>query len=354
LIVPSSGLVQVTAPHAGAIRSAKVANDQSVHAGDVLYVLDTDTNSSEGATQATILASLRHQRSLLRQQIETKEHLRVAKNRDLQDKVNNLHAQIEQASLQIAVQSSFTDVLQRQYADFSSYVTKGIASNSELQLRQQQWMQARNALEDLRNTRLRLQSQLTESEYQLRSNDPQTEAEISGLHREISDIDQKIANGEASRSMEIRAPSDGYVTAINGHEGQTVSANAPLLTIVPASALEAELVAPSRAVGFIAPGERVLLRYEAFPYQQFGQYWGTVVGVSRAALPEEELKTLPVEAPNGSYYRVDVQPDSPYVNVYGQEQPLRASMQVDAYVMLERRRLYEWLLEPLYGLRRSL
>jgi hypothetical protein len=29
-------------------------------------------------------------------------------------------------------------------------------------------------------------------------------------------------------------------------------------------------------------------------------------------------------------------------------------MQVDAYVLLDRRRLYEWILEPLFSLRRSL
>ena len=72
--------------------------------------------------------------------------------------------------------------------------------------------------------------------------------------------------------MEIRAPGDGFITSIVGHAGQPVAANAPLLTIVPASDLRAELLAPSSAVGFIAPGERVLLRYDAFPYQKFGQY----------------------------------------------------------------------------------
>ena len=58
-----------------------------------------------------------------------------------------------------------------------------------------------------------------------------------------------------------------------------------MLKIVPQHAtMQAELLAPSSAVGFIHEGERVLLRYSAFPYQKFGEYWGTVVSVSRAAL----------------------------------------------------------------------
>jgi len=256
--------------------------------------------------------------------------------------------------VQVSVQSSFTDVLQRQFADFSSYVTKGITSVNELQVRQQAWMQAKSELENLRNNKLKLEAQLTDAEFQLRSNDPQTDADIDAVRKQILDIDQKVANSEASRSVEIRAPSDGYVTAIDGHVGQPVAANAPLLTIVPTSALLAELVAQSSAVGFIAPGERVLLRYDAFPYQKFGQYQATVVGVSRAALTDEQIKSLPVEAQKITYYRVDVRPDDAYVNVYGREQPLRASMQVEAYVLLDWRRLYEWILEPLFSLRQSL
>ena len=79
-----------------------------------------------------------------------------------------------------------------------------------------------------------------------------------------------------------------------------------------------------------------------------------MVGVSQAALSDEEIKSLPIEAQKITYYRVAVKPDNAHVSVYGREQPLRASMQVDAYVLLDRRRLYEWILEPLYGFRHSL
>ena len=79
-----------------------------------------------------------------------------------------------------------------------------------------------------------------------------------------------------------------------------------------------------------------------------------MVGVSRAALTEGELKSFRVQAHGDTYYRIDVSPDAPSVNVYGHERPLRASMQVEAYVLLDRRRLYEWLFAPLYGLRGGL
>ena len=62
------------------------------------------------------------------------------------------------------------------------------------------------------------------------------------------------------------------------------------MTLVPAGArLEARLYGPSRAIGFVRPGQRVLLRYEAFPHQKFGQYEGVVRSVSRSTVGPAEL-----------------------------------------------------------------
>jgi membrane fusion protein len=128
-----------------------------------------------------------------------------------------------------------------------------------------------------------------------------------------------------------------------------------MLTIVPAhERMQAELLAPSTAIGFLRPGQRVLLRYSAFPYQKFGGYWGTVTEISRAALQAEELEALVPGMPPAerarTFYRVTVAPDRSDVTAYGRSEPLQPSMQVDARVLLDRRPIYRWILEPLYGL----
>ena len=106
-------------------------------------------------------------------------------------------------------------------------------------------------------------------------------------------------------------------------------------------------------MGFLRPGQRVLLRYEAFPYQKFGHQEGTVAVVSRSALSPAELpasvaglahlagKTDPV-------YRVTVALSSQSVRAYGSAVDLSPGMQLDADVVLENRRLVEWMLEPLF------
>lgn len=62
------------------------------------------------------------------------------------------------------------------------------------------------------------------------------------------------------------------------------------MTLVPASAaLEARLYGPSSAIGFVRPGQQVLLRYDAYPHQKFGRYAGTVTSVSRTTVSQGEL-----------------------------------------------------------------
>jgi membrane fusion protein len=165
-------------------------------------------------------------------------------------------------------------------------------------------------------------------------------------------------SSEARRLIEIRAPEDGIVTAILAHTGQTVGMGSPMLKIVPQHApMQAELLAPSSAVGFIHEGGRVLLRYSAFPYQKFGEYRGTVVSVSRAAMSVEEVKGLLAGATptnqTAPFYRIIVEPDSQRVSIRGEEHTLPAGMQVHAYALLDRRQLYEWVLEPLYEIGRA-
>jgi membrane fusion protein len=358
LVLPNTGLIKISAPANGWIQSIAVRDGQEVQEGAVLYLVNVDTATSSGNTQQTIIRELNNERKLLADQIARKEQVRVRHNREIEQRVHNLRGQIDQTNLQITTQGSFEEILRKEYALKLDLLSRGTATRNDMSIRQQAWMSAKDRLEDLKTAALRLQAQLVDAEYQLATNDLQTGNDIGVLQTQISHLERQLASSEAQRSIEIRAPGPGTVTAVLGHPGQVVSAGSPMLTIVPRSTtMQAELLAASSAIGFIRPGERVLLRYRAFPYQKFGQYWGTVTDVSHAALPPEELKSVLTDKleskATGPFYRIIVLPDRQNVTVYGKREPLPASMEVEAFVLLDDRPLYQWILEPLYGLRHS-
>jgi membrane fusion protein len=366
-ILPSAGLMAISSPSSGWIAALAVQEGEVVESGARLYTLNLDTATKDGGTQQQIINAQTVARETLTQQIDRKTRMSEEMQKDLQQKIENLKAQIDQLGAQITMQQGFFKTINREYNLFLTLTERRQASLNELDSRQQAWMQSQSKLQELESSKLRLRGELNDAQYQLSTIAITTADEIDALKTKILDIDEKLANSEARRSIEIRAPEAGVVTAIVGHPGQVVSAGSPMLKIVPKNAtMYAELLAPSSAVGFIHEGERVLLRYSAFPYQKFGEYGGTVATVSDAALTPEEAQSL-LAGPQstkqgvsalptkqiGPFYRVIIKPDSQFVSVYGEERKLKTSMQVQAYALLDRRPLYQWLIQPLYDIGRA-
>jgi membrane fusion protein len=119
------------------------------------------------------------------------------------------------------------------------------------------------------------------------------------------------------------------------------------------SSLEAQLFVPSNAIGFVHVGTPVVLHYQAFPYQKFGLQHGVVVSVSRSALtPVEIATTLGRQAPPEPLYRVEVGLQSQNVQAYGKPETLKPGMLLDADLLLDKRHIFEWIFEPLFGMGR--
>jgi membrane fusion protein len=211
-------------------------------------------------------------------------------------------------------------------------------------------LEQRGRLQSLERDRSGIERQLADVASRTGSLELRYRNQIADLERSMTAADMDIAENEARREIVVTAPAGGIATGISAVVGQVVESSTPLAFIVPSDArLRAELYAPSRAVGFVAVGDEVLLRYEPYPYQKFGHYRGMVEAVSRTALPasaraESALGGEPV-------YEVVVALRAQTVTAYGRERELRAGMAVEADVLLETRRLYEWMLEPLYSLR---
>jgi membrane fusion protein len=355
VLMPAHGLIQITTPITGWIEAIRVQDGQLVQSGTPLYVVNGDTTTADGDTQQQVLQALAVQRSMLVYQIARKVKMHGQQQDELQRKAGNLQEQIQQMGIQVATKEQFVRDVTKNYADFSRFLANGIGNINEQLIQQQNWMRAKDDLEELKGRALRLQAELIETQFQLSTVDLQYDNEIDAMRSKIWDVEQEVAKAQAHRSVEIRAPGPGTVTAIASHAGQTVASGTRMLTIVPSQdKMHAELLAPSTSIGFIHPGQRVLLRYTAFPYQKFGRYEGTVSEVSSAALQPEELKifipNLPSADQSKTFYRVIVEPDREDVTAYGHSNPLKASMQVEADILLEKRAIYQWILEPLYSL----
>lgn len=368
-VLPRAGLIAISSPSAGLIATLAVQEGEAVEKGTLLYTLDLDTTTKGGRTQQQVIKSETAEQEMLLREVNRKTRLGEAIQGQLRQKIENLNMQIGQLGKQITLHQGFFKTINEEYNLFLNLFERRQATLNEMESREEVWMQSQSKLQDLESNKLRLIGELDDAQYHLTSVEISTADEIDGLKNRILDIDEKLTNSEARRSIEVRAPEAGSITAIIGHPGQAVGSGTPMMKLVPKhAAMRAELLAPSNAIGFIHEGDRVLLRYSAFPYQKFGEYGGTAVAVSDAALTPEEVQSLlmgpqPINhggtlgvAPSresGPFYRVIVKPDSQFVSVYGEKRKLPVNMQVQGYAMLDRRPLYQWILEPLYDMGRA-
>jgi membrane fusion protein len=173
-----------------------------------------------------------------------------------------------------------------------------------------------------------------------------TGSEVANARSSSQTLAQQRARLRGERAYVVTAPVAGRVTALQAAVGRTVDAGIPLMVIVPeGSKLHADIYAPSRAIGFVKPGQEVRLLYDAFPYQRFGSFTGRIARVSRTAMDPRELNVpLKIEE---AVYRIEVTPGAQAVNAFGERLPLQPGMTLRANIVLDRRSFGEWLLQPL-------
>ncbi|MBI2316982.1 MAG: HlyD family type I secretion periplasmic adaptor subunit [Betaproteobacteria bacterium] len=154
--------------------------------------------------------------------------------------------------------------------------------------------------------------------------------------------------------LELKAPQDGTVKDLATRTiGSVVSAGTVLMTVVPNEPLQAEVWITNQDAGFVLAGQRVKLKFAAYPFQRFGLLEGELVHLSpdaselpQAANLEKRRGELEHVLPQTGY-RALVALSSDALEADGGRHRLTAGMQVTAEIHLGTRRVLEYLFSPL-------
>ena len=350
-LVPEGGILRVFAPQPGVIVEKRVKSGDHVVKGQVLFVLSSDREGREQApVYALASATLRDRRATMADTIEKTRSIQAAELVRLKERRQEA---IERRALLDQKITILTDeinlratILERK----KSLADRKLGTLDQSEQVELGLLDQKAQLSGLQLDRASLTQELSTLDSDLVVKPLQQRNELSALQRDLSSLDQQLAESETRGENAIIAPSGGVLTVDLATIGQSVTPSQPLAVIQPeGAALQVHLFAPSRAVGFVKPDDRVNLRYQAFPYQKFGQQDGRVRSIARTALSATELASLnlPQQDQSEPLYRIVVEPRRQAIDVYGRPTPLQAGMSVDAYVLQETRAIYEWMLEPL-------
>lgn len=354
MVVPSLGLASVGAPLAGTLSEVRVGEGRVVAEGDILAVVSAPRATLAGGDGVAALeAALRARRRGVADGHASQRTLIDAQQAGLAAQRDAARAELAQLRAEERTRRRQHALAEQALARYRGLHARQYVASLQLQQQEAAVLELQAARQSLERQALALQRQAAQFDQQLRELPSRRAAVDASEQRELASLAQETVEASSRAERVLRAPVAGVVSALLGQAGQAVQPGQPVLSLLPAgSSLEVHLLVPSRAVGFVAPGDAVRLRYRAFPYQKFGHHGGRVLRISRSALTEAELGPLLGRAapPGESLYRVVVAPDRDSVRAFGREEPLRPGMLLEADLLGERRKLWEWLAEPLFAL----
>lgn len=356
MLVPTAGVIRVFSSQIGIIKEIRIKEGQFVHRDDILFIVSSERSTSDPqSTEALISELLAQRRDSFRAELQQVKAQAEQRHAALQQRARNLQSEIERLENQALMQKQRIVLSERTVARFAQLNSTNYISAAQLQEREAELLDQRQRLLEIERIQSATRRDLASTQADAKDIMAQALRDENSLRRNASTLEQDLTENEARREIPIRARQSGTITAIAANLGQTVGTTTSLASILPVgNELEAEMYVPSRAVGFIKPGMTALLRYQAFPYQKFGQHPACVREVATTSVRPDELPTsaaiMPGAAQSEPVYRIRLKLEQQTVRAYGAKTPLRSGMLVDASVMLERRKLYEWVLEPLFSI----
>ena len=360
LVVPDHGLIRLAAPQSGIITASYVSEGQQVRPGEALFVVSSERTSAQGATEAAINDTLTARIGHLQRELEQNTLQSTNKQQELSLRLPILNASLQVLDNDLVLQRKRVALIRDVVARISALEKSGTVSKLAMTEKAADALEQESRLSAIELQRLSLQREIAALQAARLDLPHQAEREASLLKRNMEELKQQISESEVRRQVVIRADQAGQIAGVVVNKGQAVSVDQRIASLLPlGSRLEAELYAPTRAAGFIGVGTQVLLRYEAYPYQKFGQFRGSVREISLNTIPLGELQNLGasfVNQINNSggnasepVYRIRVQLDAQEIQAFGRAHRLKPGMQLAASLVLEHRTLAQWALAPLYG-----
>ena len=351
-LVPSAGIVIVASPVEGVLGVLDVSEGQVVSAGETLGLVSAASESAADTSRvAAQLRGLEARISGLRIRQDVATNAARLELESLQRREEALFAQIQRLQNQLEIRNHILQEYEAITDRQRTLVARGTISASALSEQVVRLLGARTAVQESENTLAMVVAEhetlpLVRAQAQARA-----EMEQMTIIAELNAAESERAIIQSTQIFEIKSTLSGNITAVQARSGQRVASGQTLFSVLPVDTqLQAEILVPSSARGFIQTGQMVSVMLDAFPYQRFGTLEGKITDISATVLPHGAAP-LPVST-NSPVYRVRVLLAQQTLFARGEERTLQPGMTLNANIILEERTVLVWLLDPFLSVAR--
>ncbi|EEB5699334.1 colicin V secretion protein CvaA [Salmonella enterica] len=337
-----------------------VHEGQSIKKGDPIYQIDVSKSTRSGVVTD-------NQRRDIENQLVREDNIISLLEESKKITLNTLEKQRLQYSDAFRLSSDIIrqaaegiKIMKNNMENYRNYQSKGLITQDQLTNQVALYYQQQNNLLSLSGQNEQNALQITSLESQIQTQAADFDNRIYQMELQRYELQKELVDTDVGGEIIIRALSDGKVDSLSVTVGQMVNAGDSLLQVIPENIENYYLIiwVPNDAVPYISAGDKVNIRYEAFPAEKFGQFSATVKTISRTPASTQEMltykgapqNTLGISAP---WYKVIVKPEKQIISYDGKSLPLENGMKAESTLFLEKRRIYQWILSPFYDMKHS-
>lgn len=152
------------------------------------------------------------------------------------------------------------------------------------------------------------------------------------INSQIAEIDSKLTQTkETLKYQKINSPLEGTIFELKAKSsGFVANSSEPILKIVPKDNLIAKVYITNRDIGFVKEGQKVDVRIDSFPFQEYGDIKGELLEIGSDALPPDQVYP---------YWRfpAKVRLDGQALLINNRQVPLQSGMSINANIKLRKR-----------------
>ncbi|EEO1484473.1 HlyD family secretion protein, partial [Salmonella enterica] len=337
-----------------------VTEGQEIRKGEPVYQIDVSRSTSSGVVSDNQRKDIENQIVRIANIISRLEDSKKATLQTLEKQKMQYQEAFERSTAIVRRAEEGIIIMKNNMNNYRTYQKKGLINKDQLTNQTALYYQQQNNLLSLSGQNEQNVLQITSLESQIKIQAADFDNRIYQMELQRYELQKELINTDVNGEVIIRALSDGKIDSLSVTVGQMVSAGDSLLQIIPDKIKDHYLVvwAPNDAVPYINPGDRVNIRYEAFPAEKFGQFAATVLLVSKTPASSQEMLTYqgaPKNNQNTSvpYYKIVVRPDLQEIRYDGKFLPIENGMKAQGTLFLEKRKIYQWMLSPFYDMKHS-
>lgn len=353
-ILPENGLVKIYNTQIGVVDKIFVRESDIVKKGDNLLEFRNTAFSKDNITYESILKESELSKQFLNIEIEKTKAIHRDTINSISNEIVRLNSEKKNIIGLIANTKNKLNSAYNSYGRYKELSKLHAVSLEDLEAKYSAYIDLENQIKTLNSELIKITGEIKQKQSEKQIINNQQGNVIYQLKRQFSSLEQERIQNQINTSHLIKSPVDGTVSVLNVDVGQSSEINKTILTITPENEFViCYLFIPSHAIGFIKKNAEVSLRFQAYPFQKFGLAKGTVISVSSSPIPSSDINSLgviPMDSINNNepIYIVKARLKKQTITVYGNEEPIKTGMLLEADIKLDSRKIYEWILEPLY------